>query len=269
MFWRRLPHFGSTVGALVLALMSLFNLACRTPSKPLPLRPTLISHAGGGIETGTYFNAREAFDLHYQEGHRYFEADLSWTSDGRLVLVHDWDERFNEWFLDADGRPSLEQFQEMRMRNGLSQMSLSDLYVWMLEHEDVFLVTDVKERNVAALRWIARTSRGLQERFIPQVYQLAEFSQTRELGYRNIILTLYRIDDPPERIFDFAMEHDLFAITMPADRALNDGFAERLTTRGVFVYVHTINSLEKWKGLRHRGVTGIYTDFIRPADVAE
>ena len=166
-------------------------------------------------------------------------------------------------------RPSLEQFQEMRMRNGLSQMSLSDLYVWMLEHEDVFLVTDVKERNVAALRWIARTSRGLQERFIPQVYQLAEFSQTRELGYRNIILTLYRIDDPPERIFDFAMEHDLFAITMPAYRALNDGFAERLTTRGVFVYVHTINSLEKWKGLRHRGVTGIYTDFIRPADVAE
>ena len=144
-----------------------------------------------------------------------------------------------------------------------------DLYVWMLEHEDVFLVTDVKERNVAALRWIARTSRGLQERFIPQVYQLAEFSQTRELGYRNIILTLYRIDDPPERIFDFAMEHDLFAITMPAYRALNDGFAERLTTRGVFVYVHTINSLEKWKELRHRGVTGIYTDFIRPADVAE
>ena len=102
MFWRRLPHFGSTVGALVLALMSLFNLACRTPSKPLPSRPTLISHAGGGIETGTYSNAREAFDLHYQEGHRYFEADLSWTSDGRLVLVHDWDERFNEWFLDAD-----------------------------------------------------------------------------------------------------------------------------------------------------------------------
>ncbi len=269
MFWRRVLHFGSTVGALVFALISLFNLACRTPSKPLPSRPTLISHAGGGIEAGTYSNAREAFDLNYEEGHRYFEADLNWTSDGWLVLVHDWDERFSEWFLDADGRPSLEQFQKMRMRNGLSQMSLSDLYVWMLEHKDVYLVTDVKERNVAALRWIARSSRGLQERFIPQVYQLAEFSQARELGYRNIILTLYRIDGPPERIFDFAMEHDLFAITMPAYRALNDDFAERLTTRGVFVYVHTINSLEKWNELRHRGVTGIYTDFIRPADIAE
>ena len=269
MSWRRVLHFGSTGGALVFALISLFNLACRTPAKPLPSRPTLIAHAGGGIEGGGYSNAREAFDLNYEMGHRYFEADLSWTSDGRLVLVHDWDERFSKWFLDADARPTLEQFQEMRMRKGLSQMSLADLYVWMLEHEDVYVVTDVKEQNVTALRWIARSSGGLQERFIPQVYQLAEFGEARELGYRNIILTLYRIEELRERVFEFAMEHDLFAITMPPHSALDDSFAERLTTRGVFVYVHTINSLEKWNELRRRGVTGIYTDFIRPADIAE
>lgn len=268
---RRTILFASAIAVLFGSVVSC-ELASRVSSGPEqtpPSRPVLIAHAGGGIHGGSYSNAREAFDLSYANGHRYFEADFSWTSGGRLVLVHDWEDSFREWFLDAGEQPSLEEFKALRMREGLTQMTLSDLYVWMLEHDDAYLVTDVKERNLDALRLIAKTSQALKERFIPQVYHLSQFFQARDLGFRDVILTLYRIEETPESVFDFATEQNLFAVTMPSQRALRNSYAERLTKRGVFVYVHTINSLDKWDELQRQGVTGIYTDFITPANISK
>ena len=268
---RRTILFASAIAVLVGSVVSceLASQVSSGPEQAPPSRPVLIAHAGGGIHGGSYSNAREAFDLSYANGHRYFEADFCWTSDGRLVLVHDWEDSFREWFLDAGEQPSLEEFKALRMREGLTQMTLSDLYVWMLEHDDAYLVTDVKERNLDALRLIAKTSQALKERFIPQVYRLGQFFQARDLGFRDVILTLYRIEETPESVFDFATEQNLFAVTMPPQRALGNSYAERLTKRGVFVYVHTINSLDKWDELQRQGVTGIYTDFITPANISK
>jgi hypothetical protein len=36
----------------------------------------------------------------------------------------------------------------------------------------------------------------------------------------------------------------------------------------VFVYAHTVNSLDVWRELRDVGVSGIYTDFLIPAEIA-
>ena len=37
---------------------------------------------------------------------------------------------------------------------------------------------------------------------------------------------------------------------------------QELRKRGVFVYAHTVNSLDVWRELRDVGVSGIYTDFL-------
>ncbi|TDI98529.1 MAG: hypothetical protein E2O73_09110 [Deltaproteobacteria bacterium] len=204
--------------AAAVAVSGLALLPGRISVDPsVPARPLLIVHAGGGIAEGTYSNSQEALDQSYAKGHRCFEIDLSWTTDARLVLAHDWDGSFKQWFADADTRPSLEAFKAMEMKDGLTQMTLEDLYEWLRRHEDAHIVTDVKAQNLVALRVIAKTAGSLKE-----------------------------------------------TVTMPWEWAL----PQELRKRGVFVYAHTVNSLDVWRELQGVGVSGIYTDFLTPAEIA-
>ena len=56
------------------------------PSRFEPLR---VAHAGGGIDGETYTNSYEALDRAVNDGFRYLELDLSFTSDDQLVCIHD------------------------------------------------------------------------------------------------------------------------------------------------------------------------------------
>jgi len=230
--------------------------------------PRLIAHAAGALNGRTYTNSREAFDANYTKGHRYFEADFSWTSDAKLVLIHDWTATFIRWF-NAKGLPTLKQFKSINMKHQMTQMTLDDLYSWLLEHKDAYIVTDVKTNNVAALRMISGTAGKLKERFIPQIYALTEFKTVRQLGFKDIILTLYRLNLPDEEILEFVNNNELFAVTMPAVRAMSTSLAKNLKKKDVFVFAHTINSLEIWEKLQYQGVSGIYTDFLTQTDLAK
>jgi hypothetical protein len=58
-----------------------FCLASETQNIQPPL---FIAHAGGAIGHYTYTNSLEALNSNYEKGFRFFEIDLSWTSDGDL-----------------------------------------------------------------------------------------------------------------------------------------------------------------------------------------
>ncbi len=60
--------------------------------------PRLIAHAGGIGNQRTDTNSLEALDASVGRGHTAIEVDLSWTTDGRLVLLHDWDETLTGLF---------------------------------------------------------------------------------------------------------------------------------------------------------------------------
>ncbi len=255
--------------AAAVAVSGLALLPGRVSVDPsIPARPLLIARAGGGIAEGTYSNSQEALDQSYAKGHRRFEIDLNWTADTRLVLAHDWNGTFKKWFADADTPPSLEEFKLMEMKDGLTQMTLEDLYEWLRRHEDAYIVTDVKERNLDALRVIAETAGSLKERFIPQIYHFGELGSVRALGFENVIFTVYRTRATPGQVLSFGSNNDLFAVTMPWKWALSLSLPQELRKRGVFVYAHTVNSLDVWRELQDVGVSGIYTDFLNPAEIA-
>ncbi|MCH6561106.1 MAG: hypothetical protein IH800_01640 [Myxococcales bacterium] len=154
------------------------------------------------------------------------------------------------------------------MKDGLTQMTLEDLYEWLRRHEDAHIVTDVKVQNLVALWVIAKTAGSLKERFIPQVDQFGELGSVRALGFENVIFTVYRTRATPSQVLSFGSNNDLFAVTMPWEWALSLSLPQELRKRGVFVYAHTVNSLDVWRELQGVGVSGIYTDFLTPAEIA-
>ncbi len=230
--------------------------------------PTLIAHAGGEIDGRAGQNSREALDSNYAKGHRYFEIDFCWTSDDRLVLIHDWERTFSGLFDDAKKQPSLEQFESMKMKHSMTQMSLASLFLWLSKHNDAYIITDVKERNLPALKIIARNSGKFQKHFIPQIYDPSEFKPAKLLGFEKVIFTLYRSSLSDAEVIRFATNNNPFAITMPVRRAFSFSLLSELNRKGVTVYAHTINKIEILNYLRRKGIHGIYTDNILPEDLS-
>jgi len=229
--------------------------------------PILVAHAGGGFDGRVVQNSREALDDNYAKGFRYFEIDFCWTSDNRLVLIHDWERTFRELFDDAQQQPSLEQFESMKMKHGMTQMSLASLVLWLSKHKDARIITDVKERNLPALRMIARNSGELQRHFIPQIYDPSEFAPAMQLGFQKVILTLYRSSLSDDEVIPLAADNKYFAITLPVRRAFSFSLLRELNRKGVPVYAHTINNIEILNYLRGKGLYGVYTDRILPEDL--
>jgi glycerophosphoryl diester phosphodiesterase len=133
----------------------------------------------------------------------------------------------------------------------------------MENHEDAYIITDIKSENIKGLNKIAIKYQGLKERFIPQIYKFEEYDIVKGMGFKNIILTLYAADYSNEKVLDFLKEHKVSALTIWYYRASKD-FIDRLKGLEVIVYVHTVNDLilrDKLKGI---GVDGFYTDFIKP-----
>lgn len=223
----------------------------------------LISHAGGQVKGVYYTNSKEAIDKSYENGFKFIELDFEWTTDENLVLIHEWKEKVEELFSKEPKMYSTEEFKSFKMIEGLTQMTIEDLAEWLYEHEDVYIITDVKSDNVNALKLIKEKYPELMPQIIPQIYKMDEFIPVQGLGYTNIILTLYASRYPDEEIIDFARRHEIFAITMPMERAQTQ-LPNKLKQENVFVYTHTINEPELRKELEANGVDGFYTDELLP-----
>lgn len=233
----------------------------------------VIAHAGGTARGRTYSNSLEALDQSAAKGFTLVELDFSWTSDGHLVLLHDWDQEFTRLFDGQPGRRTLAEFKSLTSRFGLTQMDLADLGSWMDQNPDVWVITDIKQRNLEGLRHIADRLPGHRQRIVPQIYEPTEYAPVRGLGFDRIILTIYASELSDDALCAFASDHHLAAVTMPLGRAVQSELGPRLAEIGVRVLVHPVNDRGVAADLRNAGIDGVYTDWLSPtvfqAPVAE
>jgi len=225
--------------------------------------PVMIAHAGGSVDGRTYTNSLEALDLHYSRGCRLFEVDFDWTSDGALVLLHDWNANAARIFGGAfagrwHGRD--ETLAAPRL-DGLTTLDDDGLARWSAAHPDARIVTDIKWDNLKALARLRGVVPGAVDRLVVQIYGFEEFEPVAALGFTSIVLTLYRTDAGDDQVVAFCRGHRLDAVAMSADRALA-GLAGRLAAERVPVWVHTVNSPIHLRALSDCGVTGFYSDHL-------
>ncbi|MCK4911277.1 MAG: hypothetical protein KAR83_06530 [Thermodesulfovibrionales bacterium] len=230
-------------------------------------RPLRIAHAGGAVEGVTYTNSFDALELNLQKGFRYFELDFNYTSDGQLVCIHDWERSFERTFgFKAVGIPTLKEFMRLVKRGKYDNCTLERLVPWLEENPDAIIVTDVKVGNLQALKQMAEKVPGFGKRIIPQIYLPESYAVVKELGYEQVIWTLYRFNAPDRDVLRWVkvFQKGPFAITMPVKRAKTTLPGE-LARMGIPTYVHTINSKEDAEALMNGyGVTEIYTDSLYP-----
>ncbi|MDO5716293.1 MAG: sulfatase-like hydrolase/transferase [Tissierellia bacterium] len=219
-----------------------------------------ITHAGGELCGMTYTNMKEALDENYDRGKRIFEVDIETTADGKGVCLHSWDGFVYKFFKKEPHRLlTKSEFMDAEEVHGFTQMDLNLLIQWFQEHEDAILVTDSKRNTIQTLTYIKEKAPELLDRIWPQIYAQEEYLPVKQLGYENIIYTLYMSGDSDEEVSSFAKDHPLRAVTMEK-RRYDGGLGKLLIDQGIRVFVHTINDRTQATELLNQGVKGIYSD---------
>lgn len=231
--------------------------------------PRLIAHAGGDIYGIRLTNSLQAFYNSYDKGFRFFETDISKTSDGVPVLVHDWGNA--NWLRNIKNSTKAATYDEFKSTKtilGLKLMDISLLLDWLSKHPDAYVITDIKEDNIGVLSTIRDLYPKISGQIIPQIYSFEEYDTVRALGYEHIILTLYKLDVPADKVITFCNSHELFALTMSADRAAPD-YVKQYANIRIPIYVHAVNDFDVYQKLRDSGIYGVYTDYFQPSEWIE
>lgn len=225
-----------------------------------------VAHAGGGFEGLTYTNSFEALDYNMGKGFTYFEIDFEFTRDNELVCMHDWTGSFSKAFsFWQEEIPTLEEFENLVKNN--SKYHICTIYTlksWLEQNPHTYIITDVKQDNLKALDIISGMISNYETRIIPQIYYPLNFNVVKEMGYENIIWTLYKYPSSDEEILFWAKNFTgSFAITMGHGRPSPE-LLKNLSDLRVPTYIHTINSLELYDAYKSQGASEIYTDFLHP-----
>jgi len=81
--------------------------------------------------------------------------------------------------------------------------------------------------------------------------------------FDSYIYTLYLTTSTDDQIINFMNQNKLKVVTMHTSR-VSDDFIKKLTNSGIYVYVHTVNSIPEIEMYQKMGVHGFYTDYISP-----
>jgi glycerophosphoryl diester phosphodiesterase len=232
----------------------------------------VIAHAGGGIGGAAYTNSEEAMLSHLAAGVRVFEIDFAKTHDGVWVGTHDWALWKRQTRHEGRLPPAYHEFTVRKLKPPEAQtaaaaytgITIAFLEKAVATHGDIVIVTDTKYDLEGLARALRETK--LFPRIYPQAYSPRDVDILAGLGFRRIILTVYKMDlGQPEKWLGHvaAMAERLHALTVPLDF-----FAKhhhRLTKLGLPVYVHGppahINSRALHRRLWRLGVAGFYLDW--------
>lgn len=255
------------INLFIIYLLTFSNLLLAHPASAAQTTntaPQYIAHAAGEASWYRYTNSLEALDNSYGKNFRYFEIDLETTKDGKIVLLHDWDYSMKHFYKTEEKIYTLEEFKKLTLRDNLTKMTWDDLAAWMKEHPSAYIITDVKRDPLKMLKKISELNPELKNQIIPQIYYFSQYSTVKKLGFTKIILTLYASNYYDWQIMYFTKSHPLWAVAMPATKALKGNLPRKLKNRGIPVYAHLVDTEKIKVELVQKGVTGIYTAYLKP-----
>jgi glycerophosphoryl diester phosphodiesterase len=229
-----------------------------------------MAHALGGLDSVIYTNSREAFEVNYARGFRFFETDVRQTSDGRLVLAHDWTTADRQR-VPAEG-PTLDEFRQSRIYGRYTPLTLTDLLALLQQHPDVRVTLDLKEQRswklrAQMLRDVVKTVQSvdpaLLKRVIPQVWSSEDAAAATALYPWPLIYSIHESRESNDAIVADVRRLRIAAVVLNRFR-LSPAFAQRLRDAGAVVYLSTANVIGEVKVYRAWGVDGFVTDALPP-----
>ena len=234
-----------------------------------------ILHAAGRIEgtDGTvydYTDSKEALANCLKNGKKVLEIDFKDTTDGVLICAHRWNMLTDPEGNSPEEAISFDEAMKCKVAGQFTLMTAADVAEQMKADEDLYIITDMKMSFGQGLRMLREHVKGMQDRVIVQIYSASAYDTARDLGYRNVIFTLFRQTKDDEKLMRqmraLSERAPLVGFTIEEERVRTTQLAQTALELGVPVYSHTVNSKTLADTLREIGVTAFYTDCVGEMD---
>ncbi|MCI7108452.1 MAG: hypothetical protein MR945_11420 [Agathobacter sp.] len=267
--------FESSQGVVILVAQWENESGCRCDCGHQMFSNKLMAHAFGGMNGKTYHNTMPALEQGVKNGYRYFETDLSYTVDGRLVLCHGW----TEANCKHTGLAYRSDFKFMTYRrimkmkvHGNPIINARSFFRWMKKNPQYTFEIDfhniageeVKNRVAAMLA----DCRGMKNEKIPdrlliqaysrQMYEdmdaVYHFKHYQYLVGKNI----HDLDE----IITYALDQGICVLALRTNLA-KPRLVRKIRNAGLYVMCYTVNQdLAVAQKLLDSGVNTLCTDFI-------
>jgi len=237
-----------------------------------------IAHAMGGIDGHAYTNSVEAFEANYARGHRLFEVDLHFTSDGKLVLWHSWDYQYCSSHTPGY-KPTYKQFMGSKIYDRYTPMDLKKLLKLMKKYPDIRVVLDGKYGVIGTVKrefkQILSTAKSLKltgvlDRMIVELYNKEMYGAVKKIhAFPDYMLALYKMftGAPSESAFrsvaEYCRDKGIPVIVMDVNW-WNPAYVDIAADCGVKLALYTVNSDADAQAFFDAGVTALFTDTLPP-----
>ena len=202
-----------------------------------------IAHAGGKINGAIYTNSLEALDENYRKGFRYFELDISKTSDDWYVGAHDWTSWKNKSHYKGDKNhiPSLNEFKNTKKKNGLTPMTTERINQWFKEHPGAKLVTDKVNNPRDFTKQFKFKDRLIMELFSPKAVKEALENKIKAMpSWLHVVKKM-----PQKERLNYFKKNSIRYMSMPIGEVEEHrDFLQKIKSLGVRVYLYHINYKE-------------------------
>lgn len=102
----------------------------------------------------------------------------------------------------------------------------------------------------------------LRSRFVPQIYQPEDYETVRELGFDDVIWSLYRFSGDDPSVPAWLGRMDLLGLAMPPER-LQTGLARKARdATGVLTWAHRINTAAMLDAVFQAGAAEVLNDLV-------
>lgn len=245
---------------LLLLLIMLFLFSCTVQQEREECNPELIAHAGGGVGNHIYTNSREAMEQALENGYRFIEFDLQFTSDSVLVAAHSWSDfnsmtGFAHW---GDSVPSYNEFSARKICGAYTPLSAHEINAFFESNNGLFLVTDkISEPEV-----LERYFPNLKERMVVEAFSFKHYQHLKSEGYFRVLYSCMAQDLTSTLFSTSLKEIDWLALHTSGFENPVFKFIENIHQFDIALFtVDNMDSIPaEYKGM----VKMVYTNFIKP-----
>lgn len=214
-----------------------------------------IAHAGGEIEGYTYTNSLNALDSSYKNGSRYFELDISETSDSVFVATHDWSNWAFQTGFQGTLPPTVAEYNGLKIYGKYIPLDMNAINQWFMTHSDAILVSDKVNEPTRFSSKFADKSRLMME-----LFTLDAVKEGLTCGIKSAIASesvVYETNSSVDALVNLGVKH--IAISRNIIRG-NEAWFERAKLNNLDAYIYHVFDEELEVSNYMRYVYGMYAD---------
>lgn len=225
------------------------------------------AHAGGDIEGLKYTNSQEAISHSISEGFSIINVDISQTSDGYFVCMHDWSDNAG-----VDMPISLSQLNNQLIYDSFHYCTLQDLLT-IMQTNDIWVILDAKcpkdsdsfsKFYHSLSNAISQYDPSLFDHFIVEVYSAETYEAVFLMNYPYQYIYFPTSTNSRE-----IYQNALFCLnngidSMLLDSAVDDEVITLLSDKGFKLFIYNINTIYDAREKATCGAWGFQTDYLSP-----